>query len=380
MRARRMLAAAAAAVVVAAGAAVAVLVDQPAAHASGVCTDPSIVFHGQDSQGLGDYYADADIWNPEDITQTMGVCSRSSWFVDVTANDTGDGAVQSYPNVHRDYHNWGSGGGDTESLNQVGAIDSSFAHSAPDAGTYDVAYDIWLNGVADNDSTELMIWTQNRGQTPAGSKHATVTIAGHAFDLWYTSDHQYVAYVAQQTITSGSWDLKAFTDDMVNRSLLNADATFGQVDYGVEVVDTAGAKRHFDFTDFSVDVTTGSPSSSPTSPSPTSASPTPTKSASPTPTDSSPPPSTPPAAAGKLLAGRVLTHPYAHAAESTHVAFPPGSFDAPPVVEVTAWTSMPYTAVKAVSVKNVTADGFDVVIYRTDTVKTTVFWMASPAT
>lgn len=62
-------------------------------------------------------------------------------------------------------------------------LQSSFAHTAPSGGVWDVAYDMWLNGVADKNSTELMIWTQNSGQTPAGSKRGTVTISGHSWDL-----------------------------------------------------------------------------------------------------------------------------------------------------------------------------------------------------
>ena len=36
----------------------------------------------------------------------------------------------------------------------------------PGTGIYEDAYDIWLNGLATSGSTEVMIWTQNNGQTP----------------------------------------------------------------------------------------------------------------------------------------------------------------------------------------------------------------------
>lgn len=228
---------------------------QPAPAAGQVCTNPSTVFHGQGSQGLGDYYADADIWNDNGgIDQAMGVCSHSSWYVDVTAADHQDGAVLSYPNVHMDYHNWSSG--DEPKLSQFGSIPTTFAHRAPSTGNWNVAYDVWLNGVADNGSTELMIWTQYHGsQDPSyvSNKIATVNVDGHQWNLFASSDHQYIVYQAPKgaQLTSGSLDLKKFTDDLVSRGLLAAGSTLGQLDYGVEIVSTGGKKLHFDFTDFS---------------------------------------------------------------------------------------------------------------------------------
>lgn len=223
----------------------------PAARAA-TCTNPSTVFHGQGSTGLGDYYADADMWNAGgyDITQTMGVCSHDSWYVDVSAADHSDGAVLSYPNVHRDYHNWSTGA--EPPISSFGSIRSSFAHTAPSGGTWDVAYDIWLNGVGDDNATELMMWTQHSGQTPSGTKRGTVSIDGHSWDLWTTDDNKYIAFVATQSVTSGTLDLKAVMQYLMDHGRLSTSSTLGQVDYGVEIVSTGGSQKHFDFTDFSV--------------------------------------------------------------------------------------------------------------------------------
>src|SRR6476661_50203 len=97
-----------------------------------------------------------------------------------------DHGVQAYPNVHRDYHNWSTGF--EPKLSSFKSVTSRWAADAPGAGVYDVAYDIWLNGVADNGSTELMVWTENHNQTPAGRIVARdVTLSGHTWDLWAES-------------------------------------------------------------------------------------------------------------------------------------------------------------------------------------------------
>jgi hypothetical protein len=185
-----------------------------------------------------------------DIEQTMGVCSYHSWYVDVRAADHSDGAVLSYPNIHKDFHNWGTG--EEPAISSFDTITSAFAHTSPDVGTYNVAYDVWLNGVASNGSTELMIWTENRNQVPGGSKVGTATVSGHTWDVWASRDNKYLAFVAPTPIRAGTLDLKAFLTYLVGASRLPASSTLGQVDYGVEVVDTDNTMQHFDFTNFNV--------------------------------------------------------------------------------------------------------------------------------
>ena len=52
------------------------------------------------------------MWNTSgyQVSETVEVCSYRSWNAIATAdNSSGDGAVKMYPNVHKDYHDWGSG-------------------------------------------------------------------------------------------------------------------------------------------------------------------------------------------------------------------------------------------------------------------------------
>ena len=88
-----------------------VAVSQPAQAAA--CTDPKFVT--SDPNGMweqGGYIVHNNMWNASgyDISETLRACSHRNWSVRVTAdNSNGDGAVKTYPNVHKDYHDWSTG-------------------------------------------------------------------------------------------------------------------------------------------------------------------------------------------------------------------------------------------------------------------------------
>lgn len=223
----------------------------------GTCQDSNAKYVWNDwSNGpVGDYYADADWWatNGYNFAQKTVICDYNSWYVQATAdNSTGDGAVKSYPNVHRDFHDWGTGY--EPPVSSFNTMTSTFAHTSPGVGIYDVAYDIWLNGVADSNSTELMIWTDNHNQVPSGSKVGQVTLSGHSWDVWSSDANHYIAFVPANgaSITSGTLDLLGFYKYLISGGRLPANSTVGQVDYGVEVVSTDGKPARWDFTDFSI--------------------------------------------------------------------------------------------------------------------------------
>jgi hypothetical protein len=187
-----------------------------------VCAFP--VFTTSDPDGgetMDGYYVHNNMWNcggQYACTETLYACSFHSFYVIAnTDDDAHDGAVKSYPNVHKDY--------DSEPMiSSFSTITTTFAATSPHVGIYNVAYDIWLDGIASDGSTEVMIWTENFNQVPAGDKVKTVTLGGQAYDVYRTDDGSYLA----------------------------ANATLGQIDYGVEIVSTGGADARFDFTDFSI--------------------------------------------------------------------------------------------------------------------------------
>jgi hypothetical protein len=210
---------------------------------SQTCTNPSFVTTSTNNQGdgrsFGAYYVHNNMWNNDNGTYTLSACNYNNWYLDVTQPLPGDKGVQAYPNVHKDYND--------VPLSKIQS--AKFAASTPancSACIYNVAFDVWIGDGLNN---ELMIWTDNKNQVPAGNKVGTVTFGGFTYDVWHQNG--YTAYVSQVTQKSGTMPLASFFNDMVSRGWA-PKATTWQVDYGVEVVSTGNTKQRFNFTDFSI--------------------------------------------------------------------------------------------------------------------------------
>jgi hypothetical protein len=216
------------------------------------CTNPVDVLplnpsNAQDGVTLSGFYVDTDTWNAAGYTvsQTMYICDYDNWYVVAKMdNSKGDGAVKTYPNVHKDFSA-------APAVSSFSAISSSFAHAGPHVGIYEFAYDMWLDGVADTNSIEVMIWTDNYNQVPSGSRQETFTSGGQTYDVWKTTGN-YIAFVGMNNVTSGTLDLLAFFNEVIAKNWAPADATLGAIDYGVELVSTNGADATFSVTGFSL--------------------------------------------------------------------------------------------------------------------------------
>jgi hypothetical protein len=158
-------------------------------------------------------------------------------------NDSGDGAVKTYPNVHQDFNN-------RPKISSFHRIASRFAEDSSRLGIYEWAYDIWLNGVADKNSTEVMIWTDNFHQTPSGSTQGTFTDGGRAYNLYKSGN--YIAFVDTRNVTSGKVNLLHFFNFVISKGWIAATSTIGAIDYGVELVSTNNAPATFRVKDFSL--------------------------------------------------------------------------------------------------------------------------------
>ena len=159
--------------------------------------------------------------------ETLSTCSyHDSYVVSNQANDAG--AVKTYPNVHKDNAD--------VPLSSFSTMTSTFAATSPHVGIYNVAYDIWANGVATDGSTEIMIWTENFNQVSAGSRAATASLGGRSYDVWTTSNNGYIAFVPSVPLTSGTLDLLEIFDFTLAQGWLPAESTLGQICFGVEIV------------------------------------------------------------------------------------------------------------------------------------------------
>lgn len=220
--------------------------------AAAACANPKFVT--SDSNGMWNtrgYIVHNNMWNVSDykVSETLSACSHRKWSVRAIAdNSSGDGAVKTYPNVHKDFHNWSTGA--EPRLSSFRKIRSTFAARTPRVGIYNAAYDIWLNGVPGEH--EVMIWTDNHRQVPAGTRIAKVSLSGHTWRVYATEDNHYIAFVPTQRLTHGALRLKSMLSWLTRKGRLSSDVTLGQIGFGFEIVSTAGKPATFDVTDFSL--------------------------------------------------------------------------------------------------------------------------------
>ena len=212
----------------------------------------SSVFVTSDPNGgwtEGGYYVHNNMWNSakySPCTSTLKAWSHDQWLV-VTKmnNEKGDGAVKTYPNVHRDYH--------AVPVGSFDAITSNFAETSPRAGIYDFAYDLWINGIGEPGCTEIMIWTENFKQVPGGSYVQDVAFDGRTYKVYKSFSSDYIAFVATTNFASGMVNLLEVIKWVMAKGWLADKSTLNQICFGVEMVSTDNAEQTFQVTAFSID-------------------------------------------------------------------------------------------------------------------------------
>jgi hypothetical protein len=107
-------------------------------------------------------------------------------------------------------------------ISAIGSAPTSVSVTYPGSGTYDAAYDIWLNAdtnVSTVQDTEIMIWLNHTGSIqPIGSNTGTVNLGGRSWSVWVGNNggNNVVSYQSAG-ITSFSADLKPFLLDAITR-------------------------------------------------------------------------------------------------------------------------------------------------------------------
>ena len=235
---------------------------QPGSSNAGLtCTNPAVIpmapNYAQSGITEGTYYVTNDTWNASHysgLSQTLHVCNYNSWNAIATMNnDTGDGAVKTSPNVQETWYPTPT------KLSSWKSITSQFSDvppgTGPNYGTWEFQYDIWLNGLADINSTEVMIWTYNNGQTPGGSPSGSFTDAGHTYDVYYSSPpYQYIAFVDRSNHLSGDVNLLDFFNYVISKGWMPKSSTLYQICNGVELVSTDSKPERFTINNFSINM------------------------------------------------------------------------------------------------------------------------------
>lgn len=236
-----------------------------AAPRSRTCAKPTVVPMNRNPQSgvtRGGYYVTNDSWNAErygGLSQTLYVCGRDNWYAIATMNNnTLDGAVKTSPNVQE---TWDA---TPLKLSHLTAVTSDFSDvppgTGPGYGIWEFEYDIWLNGLANDKSTEVMIWTDNNGQSPGGSLIGSFTDAGQTYEVYRSPPpYQYIAFVDQVNNLWGSINLLNFFRYVISKGWMPSSSTLYQICHGVELVSTNSEPEKFAISDFSITIKDRSP-------------------------------------------------------------------------------------------------------------------------
>src|SRR6185436_17699359 len=198
----------------------------------------------------GGYYVHNNMWNSSKYhpcTSTLYASSHDNWHVVTRMNNkSGDGAVKTYPNVHRDYR--------SVPITSFDSITSTFAATSPRVGIYNVAYDLWINGVARPGCTEIMIWTDNFDQVPGGSYVQDVTFGDQTYKVYKRPGSSgYIAFVTTTNFSSGTVNLLEIIRWTIAKSWLPGTSSLNQICFGVEMVSTDDTDATSQVTAFSID-------------------------------------------------------------------------------------------------------------------------------
>lgn len=217
------------------------------------CRNPEFVTSDPSGgRSFGRYYVHNNMWNASgyNVQETLRACSPGNWKVTATAdNNNGDGAVKTYPNVHRDYHSWSTGR--EPRMSAFTSIRSRFASRSPHVGIYNGAYDIWLNGVPGN--REVMIWTDNYRQVPAGSLvKRGLKFSHRTWRLYATDDNSILSFVPNKVKHHGAINLLKRLKYLVRHGYVQRGSTVGQICFGYEIVSTDGSPATFKIDRFAI--------------------------------------------------------------------------------------------------------------------------------
>lgn len=176
------------------------------------------------------------------------------WYTSHSGNDLAWGtnwnwagasnAVKSYTSVVLGWH-WGWRRSGTELPVRVSdnrSIPTTYNYTVGSNGTKNVAYDLWLHNINNptwehQPTDEVMIWLyRSGGAGPAGTRQATVTIAGTSWDLYrgVVGTWNVYSYVRVSNSNAGTLNLRDFLNDLTGRGWMSGSKYLNSIQFGTE--------------------------------------------------------------------------------------------------------------------------------------------------
>jgi len=216
---------------------------------------------------VGEYIVQNNVWNKQDITYYEQCIYKQSQATDFPFGwhwtwPEPPGGVKAYPEIIFGYKPWNSSSTTPAlpiQLLAISGITAAYDINQTATGSYNLAFDIWLNSKNPPDSgsitREIMIWLDHEGMVPAGNYIDTVTINSEAYAFYMgdvnTGSWTYIAFVKQTAEYSGDTKIDLFFDYLVSNGYIADTAYCSSIELGNEVVEGSGSTE---FADYSVTV------------------------------------------------------------------------------------------------------------------------------
>lgn len=207
----------------------------PAAHADTLICDQ----YGSTTIG-GRYVVMNNRWGSS-AQQCINV-TGSGFRIQTQQGSTSGGAPLSYPAIYIGCHysNCSPGTNLPRQLSRIGSAPSSISYNYVGNSVFDASYDIWMDPTAKTNGVnqmELMIWFNHTGNVqPVGGRVGTTSIGGRNWDVWQGNNggNDVLSYVAQSTMSSWSFNVMDFVNDVDNRTRVDRSWYLTSIQAGFE--------------------------------------------------------------------------------------------------------------------------------------------------
>jgi hypothetical protein len=197
---------------------------------------------------LNGYFANNNVWNSQAGTQCISM-SGTVLTVDKATHNLNPNsppyAPASYPSLVKGCHYNHCTDTFPRQISAMTRMPSTFAITTA-AGTWDAAYDIWLDPTARRDGAntglEIMIWL-NYGGTPQpiGSRVGNVSLAGASWEVWLSNGNENgssktLSYRRTPSATAiNNFDAMVFVNDAITRGVAQRSWYVTSVQAGFEI-------------------------------------------------------------------------------------------------------------------------------------------------